>query len=345
MAEYIGMAGKDPGAVAAWEKQNNIDPATLGEEFYMGSMRCLFEDNLFHADPHPGNIILLRDNRFSLIDFGTVGNAERTMWRKHLSYSKAIAVGNYELAADVCLSYIPEIPVSADVERMRQDILRAMRSWEMAAPVADLQYIQKSVATYLQVEILKIGYKYGCLFTWEFMKLYRSWATMDISIGTLNPRADIPRLYRKYFRERKSRILPQLSRPRVFLTSISNESEDILSNANVMAQQMRSASRVFEAAESGISNAAEFLFGSFASIVALFGFYCVAVLLHQHHNIFGRIGYDQGDILHSIMKIITLAPILDYFVWSCAIIATVFIWYRLNRLMIRFRRNEVRLPE
>ena len=345
MAEYIGMAGKDPGAVAAWEKQNNIDPAALGEEFYMCSMRCLFEDNLFHADPHPGNILLLRDNRFVFIDFGTVGSSERTMWRRHLSYSKAIAVGNYELAADICLSYIPEIPVTADVEMMRQDILRTMRSWQMAAPVAELPYIQKSVAIYLQVEILKIGYKYGFLFDWEFMKLDRSWVTMDTSIGTLNPRADFPRLYRKYFRERESRRLPKLSCPRTFLSSITNETEDILSNTNLMAQQMRSASRLFEASESVISNAAAILFGSFARIVALFGCYCVAVLLHQHHNFFGRIGYGQGDILHSIMKIITLAPILDYFVWSCAIIATVFIWYRLNRLMIRFRRNEVRLPE
>ena len=33
---------------------------------------CIFETGFFHADPHPGNLLLLRDGRVGLVDFGQV---------------------------------------------------------------------------------------------------------------------------------------------------------------------------------------------------------------------------------------------------------------------------------
>jgi len=34
--------------------------------------RCILDDGFFHADPHPGNLLVLRDGRIGLIDFGQV---------------------------------------------------------------------------------------------------------------------------------------------------------------------------------------------------------------------------------------------------------------------------------
>jgi ubiquinone biosynthesis protein len=36
-------------------------------------LRMLLKDGFFHADPHPGNVFVLRDGRIALIDFGMVG--------------------------------------------------------------------------------------------------------------------------------------------------------------------------------------------------------------------------------------------------------------------------------
>ncbi len=36
-------------------------------------MKMILEDGFFHADPHPGNIIIRKDNVVSLVDFGMVG--------------------------------------------------------------------------------------------------------------------------------------------------------------------------------------------------------------------------------------------------------------------------------
>ncbi|NWH06731.1 phosphotransferase [Desulfobacter latus] len=47
----------------------------IGADFVM---RQVFEFGLFHADPHPGNILILEDQRICMIDFGMTGFVDST---------------------------------------------------------------------------------------------------------------------------------------------------------------------------------------------------------------------------------------------------------------------------
>jgi ubiquinone biosynthesis protein len=47
--------------------------ARRGAELYL---RMIFSDGCYHADPHPGNLILLPGNRIGLLDFGMVGRLD-----------------------------------------------------------------------------------------------------------------------------------------------------------------------------------------------------------------------------------------------------------------------------
>jgi ubiquinone biosynthesis protein len=42
-------------------------------------LKQVFEDGIYHADPHPGNIILMPDGKVGLIDFGNVGRLTTEM--------------------------------------------------------------------------------------------------------------------------------------------------------------------------------------------------------------------------------------------------------------------------
>jgi len=42
-------------------------------------MKQVFEDGFFHADPHPGNILVLNNDKLSFIDFGIVGSFDEGM--------------------------------------------------------------------------------------------------------------------------------------------------------------------------------------------------------------------------------------------------------------------------
>ncbi|XZE55685.1 ABC1 kinase family protein [Planctomycetaceae bacterium SH139] len=48
----------------------------LGEQITRCYMRMLFELGMFHADPHPGNLMLLADGRLGILDFGMVGRID-----------------------------------------------------------------------------------------------------------------------------------------------------------------------------------------------------------------------------------------------------------------------------
>jgi len=50
-----------------------LDRALLARRGANAVLKMVIEDGFFHADPHPGNVFYLPDNRIALIDFGMVG--------------------------------------------------------------------------------------------------------------------------------------------------------------------------------------------------------------------------------------------------------------------------------
>lgn len=56
-------------------KKMGIDIKKTPETMVMEVLREYFVDGFFHADPHPGNILLLKNGKIGLIDFGIVGES------------------------------------------------------------------------------------------------------------------------------------------------------------------------------------------------------------------------------------------------------------------------------
>lgn len=54
------------------------DPRVVAETGCQVVCRQVFEHHLFHADPHPGNIFVTRDNQIAFLDYGMVGHLEKT---------------------------------------------------------------------------------------------------------------------------------------------------------------------------------------------------------------------------------------------------------------------------
>lgn len=68
--EYIqGIQGRDLETVDAL----GLDRKLLAERGARLVMKMIMEHGFFHADPHPGNVFYLYDNRIAFIDFGMVG--------------------------------------------------------------------------------------------------------------------------------------------------------------------------------------------------------------------------------------------------------------------------------
>jgi ubiquinone biosynthesis protein len=55
------------------------DRAALAQHVVEAAFRQLFEDGLFHGDPHPGNLLVLEGDVIGLLDFGLVGRLTKQM--------------------------------------------------------------------------------------------------------------------------------------------------------------------------------------------------------------------------------------------------------------------------
>ncbi|MDH7594192.1 MAG: AarF/UbiB family protein [Methanomicrobiales archaeon] len=50
-----------------------LDPKSIAEILLSAYLQQIFRDGFFHGDPHPGNILVTREGRVALLDFGIVG--------------------------------------------------------------------------------------------------------------------------------------------------------------------------------------------------------------------------------------------------------------------------------
>lgn len=69
----------------------------LAEQITRCYMRMIFELGLFHADPHPGNLMMLSGGRLGLLDFGMVGRIDDRLRESIEQILVAISNGDHRL--------------------------------------------------------------------------------------------------------------------------------------------------------------------------------------------------------------------------------------------------------
>ncbi|HWQ91387.1 MAG TPA: AarF/ABC1/UbiB kinase family protein, partial [Clostridia bacterium] len=72
----------------------------LAEQLFRAYLKQILLDGIFHADPHPGNVLLTLDHRVALLDLGMVGYTTPSMQEQLLKLLVAVSQGQSDEAAD-----------------------------------------------------------------------------------------------------------------------------------------------------------------------------------------------------------------------------------------------------
>jgi len=198
MSDFIEVGRRDPEQLMAWQTENNIVPDLVGARLLESFLRQLIEDNLFHGDLHPGNIILLRNSRFAFIDLGSIGSMERRFLSMYKLSLAAMATRNYQKAADLLLLMCESLP-QVDLGEITAEIVRCYRAWDARAPLRDVGYHEKSIGS-VASETGQVLYKHRIVASWQFMKMSRTWSTLDASLNYLMPGVNYGKFIARYQR-------------------------------------------------------------------------------------------------------------------------------------------------
>ena len=81
-----------------------VDGAALAEDLFRAYLQQILIDGVFHADPHPGNVLLTPDRRIALIDLGMVGRISSTLQEQLFKLILATGEGRGDEAAQILIS-------------------------------------------------------------------------------------------------------------------------------------------------------------------------------------------------------------------------------------------------
>jgi ubiquinone biosynthesis protein len=344
MADYLRLIKTDPARLSSWLIENNIEPDLLARRLCLSMMRQVLEDNLYHGDLHPGNIILLRDSRFALIDFGTVGFLDREFLDKYRLCLKSLALLDYEKAVDLLFLLSAMLPIK-DLDRAKEELVRSLRAWGARTSVKQLPYSEKSVDN-VWVELGQIYHRYKCTFSWEFLRIRRTFATLDASLMVLYPEANYTALLGQYFRQAGRRTLRQITTRKslrelmmkVVLTS-RDTPEKIAEMTFFGASLARKQAKVFEGATSKVANLFAVLFGNLSLLCALAGVGIILILLDRHAP-----AMVQPLMKGIIYRSVHAAPPLETGTWLLLLAFDIYLGWTFAKLRRRFRRTESALP-
>jgi len=162
-------------------------------------LRQIFDLGLFHADPHPGNLLMLDGNRVAFLDFGMFGRLEPRERRRMAMVLMALVEGDEDVVADQLLHLAQRRP-EADPRAFRTNLAELVEQWRQAAD-------RPSVARLLLRE-LSSGARHGIEFPRELMLLARSLISLEATATLVDPEQTFVELARDQLPEVKRMLLP-----------------------------------------------------------------------------------------------------------------------------------------
>lgn len=117
-------------SLATWQgsrEEGRRLAATIAEDF----LRQVFLLNCFHADPHPGNLVVDDEGCVVYLDFGAVGRLDQRTRRGLLRLLQAIVRDDPDLAVGTVLELGRTDPASVEVAELRGDIARVIQLYRV----------------------------------------------------------------------------------------------------------------------------------------------------------------------------------------------------------------------
>jgi ubiquinone biosynthesis protein len=168
-----GVSVRDAGGIDAL----GVDRDVLAENLTRSFLRQMLIEGRFHADPHPGNVLVMADGRIGLIDFGAVGRLDPIQQTAVRQMMFAVGQRNPALLRQAVLD-VATIRPGFDDDLFERGLARFMA--RHLGPGAT-----PSAAMFN--DLLQVFFSFGVSLPPEFGTLFRALVTLEGTLTTLRP--------------------------------------------------------------------------------------------------------------------------------------------------------------
>lgn len=168
----------------------DVDRKALARRVVREAFDEVFVDGVFHADPHPGNLMYLGEGRYGLLDFGLLGRLSAQMQETLVVLALAIALRDADSAART-LYRMGQSDRRVDIAEVRRDISELFDRY--------LNRRLREVDSHLLLrELLQLAMKHGIRIPPEYTILGRAGATIEGLVRDLDPDLDVSSLVKPF---------------------------------------------------------------------------------------------------------------------------------------------------
>ena len=168
--------------------QRGLDRAQLARSLLHGLLYQITEGGVFHADPHPGNILLLADGRLGLLDLGSVGRLDAHLRSSLQELLLAMGRGDPTALCDALLDLLTR-PDEIDEQQLERALGQFMANYFAGgtAPAVDMF-----------ADLVRLISRFELPIPAQIGTVFRALGTLEGTLDQLRPGFDVANEARQY---------------------------------------------------------------------------------------------------------------------------------------------------
>ncbi len=164
--------------------------ARRASELYM---EMIFSAGIYHADPHPGNVLILKDGTLGLLDFGMVGRIDDVLRETIEEMLLALSAGDTLLLTSL-VKRVGNPPVKMDDSELAIDVADLVATYgSQPLDSFDLSGVLNDVTDVL--------HRHRITLPPQTAMLIKTLVTLEGTIGKLNPQFSLLEVMKPFFRK------------------------------------------------------------------------------------------------------------------------------------------------
>lgn len=243
----------------------DVDLELYAERLVLATFTQMFRYRFFHADLHPGNLLLLPGNAVGYVDFGLCDELDPAIYESQLRYLSAVYSGETERIFRALTEIL--IPSEeTDMEAFRRDFLNESRRLESGGTTrttadeggdsgGDVE--RSPIAAYL-IGLMRSARRNQLRVPARILSMYRALLTVETIASRLGTPGSLRTIARRFFGElQRERLIEELSdtgRLEMLLVSLVNLKRDAPGQINQILTELATGSLSLRTLTSEASN-------------------------------------------------------------------------------------------